>query len=383
MSKVTFFMLPEPGHLLPTFRLAAMLRSQGHHVEYMTISDFRDNIVGQGFGFLPLLARFFDSDFGVGDMFETQDSGDRVYRAVGQRFAGDRAGANGELARDLMATAPDLLIIDSAVCCFWSTRGGECDLERLNCPILRVSSSFTEQFDVVPLPRFLGCLPELVLCPRELDVPWAAPAAHERHFVEASVLRTRPETRFPWEWIDPRRKLVYCSLGTQSSAYQHAAAALRQVIAAFRELDNFQLVLAVGGGQQPADFGEAPSNVLICKSVPQLDILSRAAALITHGGLGTIKEGILAGAPMIVLPFLHDQPLNGQRIEYHGLGVSLPASTCSAGQLRDALLRITNDSAIRNNCAAFRSAFSRIEDQSPSLAHVENRLKSWTAAAAP
>lgn len=33
-------------------------------------------------------------------------------------------------------------------------------------------------------------------------------------------LRTRPETRFPWEGIDPRRKLVYCLLAPADGQHE-------------------------------------------------------------------------------------------------------------------------------------------------------------------
>src|SRR4029077_3074425 len=65
--------------------------------------------------------------------------------------------------------------------------------------------------------RFLA-MRELILCPAELEIPRVGgEAEHEVFHVEASVDLSRREDRdFPWEQIDPDRRLLYCSVGSQS-----------------------------------------------------------------------------------------------------------------------------------------------------------------------
>lgn len=56
--------------------------------------------------------------------------------------------------------------------------------------------------------------------------------------------------------------------------------------------------------------------------IPQIDILKYADLMITHGGLGSIKECMDAGVPLLVVPINQelDQPGNAARIEANGLG---------------------------------------------------------------
>jgi len=49
-------------------------------------------------------------------------------------------------------------------------------------------------------------------------------------------------------------------------------------------------------------------------------LLSGASLAVLHGGLGGIKESILAGVPMLLVPFVFDQRPNAERIAFHGLG---------------------------------------------------------------
>lgn len=380
MARIIIGMLPEPGHLIPTFRLAGMLQTRGHSVEYMTILDFREIIEQQGFLFRAFLPHFFNASFGVGHIFETKKTGIDVYQQMDARLGLERISADNELALELTRASADLALVDSAAFSTWNQGRTGCALQFADCPVIRVCTSFTEEYDIKSehFPEFVRMLPELVLCPKELDIPWAKGVQHERHNVEASVFLQRPACSFPWDWLDPGKKLIYCSFGTQSRAYPCAEALLREVVTACGGLRGFQLVVAAGGHHDLPDFPSLPPNVLVRQSVPQLALLSRAFLSITHGGLGSIKEAILAGVPMIVLPFVHDQPLNAQRIEYHRLGVSLPAVNCSATLIREAILTAAQGS-FRRNCQAFRAIFETIERQSPSLALLESFISSRVA----
>jgi zeaxanthin glucosyltransferase len=381
MSKIIFFMLPEPGHLVPTLRIARALQARGHEVAYLTIPDFRGFVAKQGFGYAPLLGRYFEQGFGVGQIFETQESGNQIYKAIALRMQRENTLPWEEFSRDLLACSPDLAIIDSALTGFYRQATNGTILKRAGFPLVRMSVTFTEEYDV-KIPDFIRRVPELILCPHEFDLPCTPPASHERHFVEPSVIRSRPAASFPWELIDCRRKLIYCSFGTQSSAYETATAMLQKIIAALRELNDFQLILSAGGHQHLARFDDLPSNVVILKSVPQLQMLSRASAFITHGGLGSVKEAIFAGVPMVVIPFAHDQPLNARRVEYHGLGIAVCPWIDSPGPIRDAIRGVTGNETMAAQLKTFQSLFSAIEERSPSLDHIEARLSAEEPAGA-
>jgi UDP:flavonoid glycosyltransferase YjiC (YdhE family) len=369
MPTISFLMLPEPGHLAPTFRIASLLQARGHRVNYLTVSDFEKPIRQQGFGFAPLLPGLLDNGIGVGALFETRSAGKQFYDWIGRERTRRRVSIQLELVKSVKACDQDALIIDSALFLKDSS------LRRMACPVVRLSTAFTEPYGDQPKNSRFRHVPEMILCPEELDLPGRPPAAHPMVYVEPSVCRTRPEIEFPWRWIDPAKKLIYCSFGTQSRVYPEAPNALRRVMESFRGLDGFQLVMGIGGHQEPQQFGDVPANVLMVKSVPQLSLLSRAAVFITHGGLGGIKEAISSRVPMIVLPFVHDQPFNAERIVYHRLGASLAPSTFTPAELRRAIADVAGDESIRSAVRRFQQIFEQIEGESPSVDFVERHIR--------
>ena len=54
--------------------------------------------------------------------------------------------------------------------------------------------------------------------------------------------------------------------------------------------------------------------------VPLSDVLPRCAALVSHGGIGTLAQGLAAGVPQLTMPMGFDQPDNATRLERLGVG---------------------------------------------------------------
>ena len=43
---------------------------------------------------------------------------------------------------------------------------------------------------------------------------------------------------------------------------------------------------------------------------PQLDLIKRASAVITHAGLNTVLESLSEGVPLVCIPLGNDQPVS-------------------------------------------------------------------------
>ena len=54
--------------------------------------------------------------------------------------------------------------------------------------------------------------------------------------------------------------------------------------------------------------------------IPFSQVLPRAAAVVHHGGIGTVAQGLAAGVPQLIMPMSHDQPDNAARIRRLGVG---------------------------------------------------------------
>lgn len=123
--------------------------------------------------------------------------------------------------------------------------------------------------------------------------------------------------------------------------------------------------LGVRGVLVTAKLGDArdvlPGNVRHETYVPFSLLLPRAAALVSHGGIGTVGQGLLAGTPQLVVAIAHDHHDNGSRLEDLGVGALLDFGrydVVRAAPLIDGLVR---DAARTERCAQ-RAALLRSAD---------------------
>ncbi|MET7426143.1 glycosyltransferase [Dactylosporangium sp. NPDC005555] len=164
--------------------------------------------------------------------------------------------------------------------------------------------------------------PELVAAPRELDFPVRRETGNTRVYVGSCVDVDRRDEPFDWAFVPPDGLVLYCSMGTYSAEYPPAERLFGVVIEAARRLGCTTVIQA--HIEPPAGL---PENVQVVRAVPQLEALSRAHVFITHGGLSSLREACYFGVPMVVFPGWNDQPGNGARVEYHGLGLVGDAAT--------------------------------------------------------
>lgn len=63
-----------------------------------------------------------------------------------------------------------------------------------------------------------------------------------------------------------------------------------------------------------------PPNIYIVDYAPYSELFPRASVIVHQGGVGTTAQAIHAGVPMLVIPFMHDQPDNAFRVKRLGIG---------------------------------------------------------------
>ena len=88
----------------------------------------------------------------------------------------------------------------------------------------------------------------------------------------------------------------------------------------------------------------APSNkIMTIPSVPFHSVFPFARVVIHHGGIGTSAEAILAGKPMLVVPFGFDQPDNAERLNRLGVAEVLPPKQYRANGVSKLLTKLLAD----------------------------------------
>ena len=142
------------------------------------------------------------------------------------------------------------------------------------------------------------------------------------HFVGPSIeaaARTEesdPDLEAVLSGADP---LVVVSLGTLHAGGQDF---FRSCIEAFAPLPA-NVLLAVGVSTDPAVLGQAPSNIIVRRVIPQLEALRHAAVFVTHGGMNSVLEALHFGVPMVVIPQQVEQLLIRLTVADRGAGCVL------------------------------------------------------------
>jgi MGT family glycosyltransferase len=160
---------------------------------------------------------------------------------------------------------------------------------------------------------------------------------------------------FPWEKLTGK-PLIYASLGTLVNGLEQI---YKTILAAVRRLPDVQVVLSLGKNVNPEDLGPVPSNTIVVRIAPQIELLKRAALCITHAGLNTALESLGQGVPMVAIPIAYDQPGVAARIAYHGVGEFIEIDDLTEEGLAELLLKIMKNPAYRNKARYFQNVIAK------------------------
>jgi zeaxanthin glucosyltransferase len=155
-------------------------------------------------------------------------------------------------------------------------------------------------------------VPTVILAPRSMEYDWFRPLPNEFFLNPAP---DRDESAYLTdayltlkERLRPRQQtgelqVIYAAFGTLTGANAGPIRVfLPKLIEAVRQQPNWFLLLATGD----LPTGSLPNvpNVAYLPFVPQLDALTWADAMVTHGGTTTLKECLMAGVPMLSYPLI-------------------------------------------------------------------------------
>jgi MGT family glycosyltransferase len=168
-------------------------------------------------------------------------------------------------------------------------------------------------------------------------------------FVGAAIAPRPDESRFDWNKL-AGKPLVYISLGTIS----RSVAFYRMCFEAFADHPG-QFILSIGK-TNPDTLPAVPNNFTVAAHVPQLEVLQRVNAFVTHGGLNSVHEGLWYGVPMLVAPQQIEQGLVAAQVQQHGAGIALrtapPFHNLTVAELRAGLERVLADPQMARRAAA-------------------------------
>ena len=146
-----------------------------------------------------------------------------------------------------------------------------------------------------------------------------------------STVRDEPVDPEVEAWLSNDEPFVYVSFGSFLSVRDDV---LQRVVDALEKL-GVRAAIATGNSVV-----RAPDNWLVRPFLPQVRLLSAAAAAVTHGGNNSVTEAMHHRVPLLVLPFSTDQFAGAADIERAGFGIALAPNEATVDELADALRRV-------------------------------------------
>jgi UDP:flavonoid glycosyltransferase YjiC (YdhE family) len=202
---------------------------------------------------------------------------------------------------------------------------------------------------------------------------FAADTPSYRRFIGPSIDRERVEPAFEWDRIRADAKLAYCAMGTRT--YAETVPFLQRVQQSFASLDGWQVVIAAGD-LLPALAASPPcADVVLVRHAPQLALLQRARVMISHGGLGSVKEAIYFGVPLAIFPAADDQFGNAARVAYHRLGEVGTLGGSSPADIAGIVTRVSSSPEVRASLEVMRAKFVAADQRRDIVRIVDEALR--------
>jgi zeaxanthin glucosyltransferase len=181
----------------------------------------------------------------------------------------------------------------------------------------------------------------------------------------------RDQLDFPWERLTGE-PIVYASMGTIVNG---RADVFRSILAALAKHRDLQLVLSIGNQIDPEQIGPVPSNAIIVRQAPQLELLRKASVCITHAGLNTVLESLAQGVPQVAIPVGFDQPGVAARIAYRRTGVVTSLDKLTVCHLSTLITEVLTNSVFRDNARRLQKAIAEANGLSVAADRIEQALR--------
>jgi UDP:flavonoid glycosyltransferase YjiC (YdhE family) len=372
MTRFLFVVPPLAGHVNPTVAVGAELASRDHHVAWAGHARVLTSLLPQG-------AQLFATDRTVGAddlhaLFARAQGlrGAEAFRFLWKDFIIPLAEAmlpQVEAAVDQFA--PDVLVVDQQALAGalvarkrglrWATSAttsselanpfaifptfGTWIADELRAFQHRLGISGCEQGNL----RFSE---QLVLAFSIPELVGGGPFPPEWWFVGPAIGTRAISAEFPWSWLEKERQHVLVTLGTINAASggRFLSAA---VDAAARLAHRLQAIVVAPDGVVDSP----PPNVLVCPSVPQLELLPYLDAVICHAGHNTVCESLAHGLPLVVAPIRDDQPIIAQQVVDAGVGVRLKYGRVNSDEIVQALQAVLESSTYRQAARRIQTSF--------------------------
>lgn len=200
------------------------------------------------------------------------------------------------------------------------------------------------------------------------------PLPPSAHFVGPCIDRGRPQPPFPFERLRDDRAKVLVSMGT---VFNSRPALFRRLLQAFPD-GAPQLVVSAGASYPRLRGAPLPDGTILVETAPQLELLQRVDAFVSHGGNNSVNEALAAGVPLLVIPVGGEQGDNASRVVHLGAGLRADRRRADRDELREKVSRLLAEASFRRRARELAQAL-QATDGIASSAELLERLAATRA----
>lgn len=417
--KIGFISLPVVGHLNPMTALARRVQSRGHEIVFIGVPDVEPFACAAGLKFVPYCENEYPAG-SISRLYAPVSSlrGLEVTRwSIREGLTGLFTAASKHLPGKLAQTGVEALVIDTIHAflelvpmslgmpyaqvwnvlhtdlsgatppCFFSwppestpearirNRVGVETAAEMFAPLMPLAMSYADKMGLeIDWSNFAATTSKLAVVtqtPKEFDfpgIPWPAQFHYTGPFHDNDG---REPIAFPWKKLSGK-PLVYASMGTLVKGLANVYQILLRAVG---HLPEIQVVLSVGENVDPEYLGTIPSNVIVVRRAPQIELLKRAALCITHAGLNTALESLAEGVPMVAIPIGYDQPRVAARIAHHGVGEFVDIEELTVERVRGLIEKVMNSSGYREKARWFQHVIAQTRGLDLAAEAIERAFK--------
>ncbi len=170
------------------------------------------------------------------------------------------------------------------------------------------------------------------------------------------------ETLPDWVAQLPQQPTVYVTLGTEVNQMPGFYPGVLQTIIAGLRDEPINLIVTVGRDKDPADFGPQPASVHIERYIPHTLLMPNCDLMVMHGGSNSLLLCIDRALPMVLLPLIADQFLNGQRCTEMVLAPVVGPEQQMPEGVRDAVREALHNPLYRQNILKLQTELHNLSD---------------------
>ncbi len=374
MSRFLFVVPPLTGHINPTVSVGRELMAHGHAVAWAAHKEVVENLLPPGVPLLPV-SESVSADL-LGHITERSKGlrGASAFKFLWEEFLLPLAysmvpGVNAVIDE----FRPDVLLVDQQALAgalvakqrglVWATSA-------------TTSAEFTDPYTNLPkfgewvvtnlrqFQRDFGMSEEdaargdlrfsehlvLIFSTKALVGATRDYPSHYRFVGPSFAGRTENLDAFPWDWLDDVPRILV-SLGTVN--IKDGGRFFAAVVEALGGRQDLQVILVA----PPDQIEPVPANILVRDHVPQLALLGRVDAVISHAGHNTVCETLARGLPLVVAPIRDDQPVIAQQVVEAGAGVRIRFGRVRPRDIAEAVEEVLTRPSYREAAQHIRASF--------------------------